>query len=108
MIFENKKGESSATFLPTDMVNKILVYVGELNHAVVIKQYDPKTLRERYKINRYSDFLWKLKSTLWMKRLYPIRKGYFTDADKEMYQEALKHYERELRMNNIKGQKWVC
>ena len=37
---------------PIEIINKILIYVSELNNDMIITQYDPKTNKEYYKINK--------------------------------------------------------
>ena len=59
--------------IPIEIVNKILVYVADLNNAVVVTQYRPYTNKECYNINFKSDILWKIKASLLMKKFYPMR-----------------------------------
>lgn len=90
--------------LPIEIINKILIYISELNNDMMITQYDPKTNKEYYKINFNTD-LWKIKATLIMKRIYPIynsddylkTKGFI-----EVYKLGKLHYDNELRLNTIK------
>ena len=58
--------------LSIEIINKILMYVGELNQNIMITQYSLIKNTEYYKINFYSDFLWKIKANLLMKQYYPI------------------------------------
>lgn len=84
--------------LPIEIVNKILVYVGELNNDVIIIQYHPITHKEYYQINSNSVSLWKIKSTLVMKRLYPIYDRDFSNKmNIELYKYGTHHYEKQLR-----------
>lgn len=84
--------------LPIEIVNIILVYVGELNNNTIITQYNPLTNKEFYKINFSSDLLWNIKSTLTMKRFYPIYSCDFTNkCNIELYKFGKAHYEKELR-----------
>jgi hypothetical protein len=88
--------------LPIEIVNKILVYVGELNDNIIIPQYHLLTNKEYYKINFNSDLLWKIKSTLVMKRFYPILSCDFSKSDaKEIYKFFIPHYAKQLRLNKI-------
>ena len=88
--------------LPIELVNKILVYVGELEQHVIITQYHPITRKEYYQINFNSDFLWKIKSTLVMKRLYPIYNGDFLNKSNiELYKYGTRHYENQLASGRI-------
>jgi hypothetical protein len=87
--------------LPVDIVNKILVYVGELNNSVIITQYNPITHKESYKINFHSDLLWRIRSTLVMKRHYPIRNPANLSNNRELYQYGIPHYENQLRLKLI-------
>jgi hypothetical protein len=91
--------------IPTEIINIILVYIGELNNNMIITQYNPITNKEYYKINFYSDLLWKIKSTLVIKRIYPIYIDgicYMDNSYIELYKFAIPHYENELRQNRIK------
>ena len=84
--------------IPIDIINKILVYVSELNNDVIITQYNPITNKERYLINFNSQLLWRIKSTLVMKKHYPIRNGDFSNKDNiELYKSGIPHYENQLR-----------
>ena len=91
--------------IPIEIVNKILVYISELNNNMIITQYNPITNKEYYIINFNTDLLWKIKSTLIMKRIYPV---YNTDTYLntkqfiELCQFGIQHYENELRINTIK------
>jgi hypothetical protein len=88
---------------PIEIVNKILVYIGELNHDMVITQYHPNTFREYSVINFYADSLWRIKSVITMKRIYPVylcdlylqSKSFF-----ELYHNGVPHYEKALRQDN--------
>lgn len=91
--------------LPIEIVNKILVYIGELNNTMIITQYQPITNKEYYMINLNTDLLWRIKSTLIMKRIYPVCNAddYLeTKQFIELYQFGIPHYENELRVNRIK------
>ena len=86
--------------IPIEIVNKILVFVGELNNAVVITQYHLSTNKECYKINFNSDLLWKIKASILMKRFYPMRDGDFNNKDDiALYTSAIPHYEKQLRLH---------
>jgi hypothetical protein len=84
--------------LPLDVVNRIIIYVGELNHQVVMLLYNPKNNNERYKVNKSSNFLWKLRGLMVMKQLYPL-----TDVDptehqnRELYKYGKQYYEYLLK-----------
>jgi hypothetical protein len=97
--------------LPIEIINRILVCAGELNGHLVIPQYDPDTTQEYYKINLYSNSLWRIKSTLVMKKIYPIYThhlngdysneydGFKNKYTIELYKFGIPHYEDELRRN---------
>jgi len=91
--------------LPMEIVNKILEYVSELNNNIIITQYHPLTNKEYYRINFNSDLLWRIKSTLVMRRLYPVYTGYYANFNNKdtirLYQFGIPHYEKELRRNMI-------
>ena len=85
--------------LPIEIVNKILVYVSELNNDVVMTQYKTSTNKKYYKINFNSDYLWKIKSTLIMKRFYPVRDADFhNNGYIQLYKFGIEHYEQQLRL----------
>jgi hypothetical protein len=84
--------------LPIDIINKILFYVSEINNNIIITQYHPVTNKECYKIDFNSDLLWRIKSTLIMKRIYPLRDGNFCNkCNIELYKFGIPHYEMQLR-----------
>ena len=88
--------------IPIVIVNKMLDYVGELNDDLIVTQYHPVTGQKCYKINFFADFLWKIKSNLIMKRLYPIYNDGFTiKGNIELYKFGTPHYEAKLRINMI-------
>ena len=88
--------------IPIEIVNKILMFVSELNNNTVITQYNPFTNKEYYKINFYSDSLWKIKALLKMKRMYPIHSDFFSNKGNiELYKSGIAHYENKLRLNTI-------
>ena len=90
---------------PIEIVNKILVYIGELNHDMVITQYHPKTSKEYSVVNFCADSLWRIKSVVVMKHIYPI---YLCDlylqskSFIELCRFGVPHYEKELRQNTIR------
>ena len=51
-------------------------------------------------INLSNDFLWRIKSTLVMKRNYPILDGNIT-KHMELYKFGIPHYENQLRLKII-------
>ena len=88
--------------IPIEIVNKILVYVSELNNNIIITQYHPITNKEYYKINFNSDLLWKIRSTLIMKKIYPIPSCNFSNKEYlKLYKYFIPHYEKKLRQNII-------
>ena len=70
---------------PIEIVDKILVYVGELNDDIIIPQYG----KSSYIINFYSDSLYKISANLLMKRYYDI--SYSTNIN--WYKQHIKLYE---------------
>ena len=88
--------------IPIEIINKILVYVGQLNNNMIITQYKLNTNKEYYKINFNTDLLWNIKATLVMKQIYPIYSGNFSDKDVELYKFAISHYKKQLQLNKIK------
>jgi hypothetical protein len=87
--------------IPIEIVNKILLYVGELNNSIIIEQYDLLTNKEVYKINFCSDLLWKIRATIVMKRIYPICSCDFSNKNIELYKYFIPHYEKQLRSNIV-------
>ena len=70
----------------------------ELNNNMITSRYNNIT-------NINSDFLWKIKSTLVMKRIYPVLYGdnYLqTNGFIELYRYGTQHYEKQLRLNEIR------
>lgn len=91
--------------LPIEIINKILLYVSEINNDIITTQYHTVTNKAYYKINLHSDLLWRIKSTIVMKRLYPVYPGYYTNFNNKdtirLYQFGIPHYEKQLRENMI-------
>jgi len=90
--------------IPIEIVNKILVYISELNNNMIITQYHTITNKEYYIINFNTDLLWRIKSTIIMKRVYPIYNAddcLKTKQFIELYKCGIPHYENELRLNTI-------
>lgn len=95
--------------IPIEIVNQILAYVADLNGATIITQYDAITNREYYKINLLADSLWRIQSTLVMKRHYPVYtyhlngnynnqySGFNNKGTIELYKHGIPHYEDKLR-----------
>ena len=87
--------------LPIEIINKILDYKSDLTDELITIRYNTVTQEEYYKINKSSDFLWKLKSLMIMKRLYPLLTKNVSDYDnRQMYNYGLIHYENTIK-NNI-------
>jgi len=87
--------------IPIEIVNKILLYVGELNNNVVITQYHITSRKEYYKINFDSNLLWRIKANIRMKQLYPIYNGAFNKKESiELYRFGVLHYQKELQLMN--------
>ncbi|MDA9072797.1 hypothetical protein N9K75_02880 [bacterium] len=79
-------------------IKKNIYEYDELNNNMIISRYNQIT-------NIHSDFLWKIKSTLIMKRIYPILCGddYLqTSGFIELYRSGTQHYEKQLRINAIR------
>ena len=90
------------TMIPIEIVNKILVYVSQLNNTIIITQYRLITNKEYYNINFNNDLLWKIKATLLAKRFYPIYDGDFSKGNIELYKCAIPYYEEKLRLKLYK------
>ena len=79
--------------LPIEIVNKILMYAGELNNDMIIMQYSLIKNTEYYSINFHSYFLWKIKANLLMKLYYPIRYDFFSNKGNiDLYKYGTRHY----------------
>lgn len=88
----------NANEIPIEIVNKIMVYIGELNNDVIITQYNIVTKAEFFKINFYSDLLWNIKSVIFLKQLYPLNFSCPSEKrNQELYKSAKPHYANILR-----------
>ena len=86
--------------IPIEIVNKILVYRGEINNNIIITQYNPFTNKEYYQINFHSDLVWKIKAVLMMKIIYPIHDCFFSNKNNmKLYKNGIAHYENKLKTN---------
>ena len=87
--------------IPIDIVNIILGYVSDLNGSIVVTQYHPITNKEYYKINLKSNSLWRIKSSLIMKRQYPlfVSNNFNNKTYISLYKFGIPHYEKQLREN---------
>jgi len=84
--------------IPIEIINKILVYVGEINNELVITQYNPYNRLEYYNINFFSDKLWNMKATIRMHYLYRLTCSSASECkNRELYKWGKNHYEKELR-----------
>jgi hypothetical protein len=93
---------SLAKKIPIEIVNKILIYVGELNDEVVIIQYNTN-LNFFYKINFYSNFFFDLKGLILMKRFYPVLFTSITNyTNIELYKWGKSHYKIAVKQNENK------
>jgi len=88
------------TNLPIEIINKILDYKSDLTDELITIRYITETQQEYYKINKSSDFLWKLKSLMIMKRLYPLTTNVSDYNNRQLYTYGLTHYESNIK-NNI-------
>ena len=89
--------------IPTEIINIILIYISELNNSIIITQYHPISNKVYYKINFNSDLLWKINSTILMKRIYPVYLNKKDSNEKnyiELYKYGIPYYEKLLRENN--------
>ena len=86
--------------IPIEIVNKILVYVGDLNNNVIITQYYPVTNKEYYTINFNSNVLLKIQAVYIMKRISPIYDCDYlcNNYNRRLYQSGMAHYEEILRI----------
>jgi len=63
--------------LPLDIINKIMIYYHELNHDIMMIQYNIITSKEYYIINKNSKLLKDIEFIL-KQKLYPLyRHSYF-------------------------------
>ena len=73
---------------------------------MIIIQYDSITNKEYYKINFNTNLLWRIKSTLISKQIYPVYNAdYYLKTKQfiEFYQHCILYYENQLRLNTIKN-----
>ena len=85
--------------LPIDIINKILVYVSELNNDILILYYNNYNIN--YKINFESELLWNIKSIITMKRIYPLCNNITSYNSRNLYKNGKAHYENLLRKKII-------
>jgi hypothetical protein len=88
--------------IPIEIINKILIYVAELNDDMIVTQYHQITNKVYYKINFSSGLLFNIKSNLIMKQIYPIY--LFNDKNKsniELYKFGIQHYKKQLLLKNL-------
>jgi hypothetical protein len=92
--------------LPIEIVNKIMVYIAELNHTTIITQYNLLDNGEHYIINKKSDLLWDIESVIFMKRIYPfpfldpnkfINYSPTTKNNRILMKHGKAHYKEKLR-----------
>lgn len=93
--------------IPIEIINKILVYVSELNNSIIITQYYSISNKKYYKINFNSDLLWKIQSALKMKQIYPIYNSFTSKSSIELYKFGIPHYEKELMGKYIKKKETI-
>ena len=90
--------------IPIEIVNKILLYVAEINNSIIVTQYNLITNKEYYKINFNSDIIWKIKATILTKRIYPIYSTDFYNKDNiALYKFFIPHYEKQLQLELVSG-----
>lgn len=85
--------------LPIDIINKILIYTGELDNVPFIIQYN--RLNEKkvsYKINPYADYFLSLRALMIVKRLYPLRSYEGILNNIMLYKLSKKHYMEVLKI----------
>lgn len=85
--------------LPIELINKILIYVAELNNDIIIQQYmySKNIIQSSFNINFNSNLLQNIKSTLIMKRLYPIINFNSNfKINKKLYDNGISHYKKQL------------
>jgi hypothetical protein len=92
--------------IPIEIINKILIYVGELNDELYITQYHPITNKPYNKINHYADVLWGIQATITAKRIYPYSFHHVTwnitfPKMRELYSHLKPHYEGKLRNKEL-------
>ena len=86
---------------PTEIANKILVYIGELNNDLIIIQYHPVSNTECYKINMFSEKLWNIKSLMITRLIYPLDSDTNITAynNRLLYKYAKTHYTKSILDN---------
>jgi hypothetical protein len=85
--------------LPIDIINKILIYTGELDNVPFIIQYNRSSERKvSYKINPYADYFLSLRALMIVKRLYPLRSYEGILNNTMLYKLSKKHYMEILKI----------
>ncbi len=86
--------------IPIEIINKILVYISELNNNMIITQYCPITYKEFYKINFNSDLLLEIKTACVLKHIYPIYnyKYFCNNYNRQFYKSGINHYKEQLKI----------
>jgi hypothetical protein len=83
--------------IPIEIINKILIYVAELNDDMIVTQYHQITNKVYYKINFSSGLLFNIKSNLIMKQIYPMYLfNYKNKSNIELYKCGIAHYKKQL------------
>ena len=88
--------------LPTDIINKILIYVAELENDIIITQYNTINNNKIFKINKYSEKILQIKTNILLKKIYPIKNNPTKYENRELYNYAKDHYKKLLKNNDKK------
>ena len=90
--------------LPIDVINKILIYIGELNNTPFILQYNQgykyKIKKFYFKINPFSDYFLSIRALLVVRRLYKLKSYEQILNNKMLYKLSKKHYMDKLKYAN--------
>ena len=100
-ILETKKTQKTPKYinLPIEIINKILIYVAQLNNDIIAQQYvySKNMFLSAFSINFNSNLLRNIQSTLLMKQFYPIMDFNLNfKLNKELYDNGVSHYKKRI------------
>ena len=93
--------------LPIDIINKILIYTGELDNVPFIIQYRSNGKKVFYKINPFADYFLSLRALMIVKRIYPLRSYEGILNNTILYKLSKKHYMEMLKLNDKNLQYYI-
>jgi hypothetical protein len=85
--------------IPIEIINKILIYVAQLNNDIIAQQYvySKNMFLSAFSINFNSNLLRNIQSTILMKQFYPIMDFNLNfKLNKELYDNGVSHYKKQI------------